>query len=139
MKCFVCNNPGCWSTKHSPKERRDAFSKFSSKPYFQNRPATIAKYQAFLAEREGVEGMTEYDHDEVDQLLIDLEKGENNDNFSIYEFNHHNEYFFTDFGPVNPHELVNYLAKISAVHIITGKEIFKNYESKNPLSFSSCK
>lgn len=67
----MCNKPECWSTNHSLKERRNAYSNFFNKPYFQNLLSTTAKYQSFLAECGGVEEMTEYNHDDIDQLLFE--------------------------------------------------------------------
>ncbi|KAI1002808.1 hypothetical protein K3495_g5394 [Podosphaera aphanis] len=51
-KCYICDKSGCWSTSHSLAERKAAFSRFSERPYFKRRPATVAKYQSFLAELE---------------------------------------------------------------------------------------
>jgi hypothetical protein len=28
-KCYICNQPGCWSTKHTPKKQKQAYNKFN--------------------------------------------------------------------------------------------------------------
>jgi hypothetical protein len=45
----ICNQPGCWSTKHTPEERKQAYDKFSQHTTrIHQTPPTAAYYQNFL-------------------------------------------------------------------------------------------
>lgn len=127
-KCFICGKPGCWSTHHSLEERKAGFSRFQQQSYFQGEPVTPEYYQAFLAEWEGVEGFTHIEN-EVDQFL---ESWEN----EFDEHEHKNEQFLTEYGPVNPYQVIQHLNNQSAFHAVTRKDIFKNFKDNKSSSFS---
>ncbi|KAI0998883.1 hypothetical protein K3495_g9316 [Podosphaera aphanis] len=131
-KCYICDKSGCWSTSHSPAERRAAFSRFSERPYFKKRPAIVVKYQSFWAEWEGVRDMIEIEkQDKVDQFLIEMDNSVNNyDEVACQDKNYDNEYFLRELGPANPFELVSYLTNQSTLHLITAQDIFKVRKQK---------
>lgn len=64
----------------------------------------MAKYQSFLAEWEGVEGMVDSEEDEVNQFLLEMSDSENDFDDNNYQNNHRQfEYFLSEFGLANPH------------------------------------
>ncbi|KJZ75136.1 hypothetical protein HIM_05622 [Hirsutella minnesotensis 3608] len=63
--CFVCGKAGCWSTKHTADERKQARMHFlSSCAFVDTEPPNFA---AFLAEHEG----HEMDNDDVEEVSDD--------------------------------------------------------------------
>ncbi|KAI1002730.1 hypothetical protein K3495_g5472 [Podosphaera aphanis] len=69
-KCFVCNRKGCWSTKHTQEERRQARSQYVSHCEFTGEdPRSFATY---LAEYEG------HDLDQEDCCNDNSDEGELN-------------------------------------------------------------
>ncbi|KID81354.1 Ribonuclease H-like protein [Metarhizium guizhouense ARSEF 977] len=52
-KCYVCRQPGCWSTRHSDQERYQARTSWLQKKH--PTPPTTRRYQAFLTAYEGEE------------------------------------------------------------------------------------
>jgi hypothetical protein len=50
-KCYVCREPGCWSTKHSDQERSQARISWLQKKH--PTPPSTKRYQAFLTAYEG--------------------------------------------------------------------------------------
>ena len=93
-KCYVCEKPSCWSTRHTDDERRQAFDKF--RKYSQGMPnrqrPTVALFQSFLAEYEGVDGPYDNNDDitETEQLLAEMEIGGE-------DYDH----FFTEYGEID--------------------------------------
>ncbi|POS82147.1 hypothetical protein EPUL_006114 [Erysiphe pulchra] len=86
----------------------------------------MAKYQSFLAEWEGVEGMVDSEEDEVNQFLLEMSETENDFDNNNCQNNHRQcEYFVTEFGPANPHHLIRHLNNQSTLHAITGRDIFR--------------
>jgi len=64
-KCYVCNQPGCWSSKHNVEERKEAYNKFRQHTqYTTDQEITPQYFQNFLAQFEGIEGLE--DDDEAD-------------------------------------------------------------------------
>ncbi|OWT43021.1 polyprotein [Pochonia chlamydosporia 170] len=61
-KCYVCRQPGCWSTKHSDQERSQAQNSWLQKKH--PTPPTAKRYQAFLTAFEG-------DDNDEDTALLD--------------------------------------------------------------------
>ena len=59
-QCFICGKPGCWSTKHSEKERQDARNKF----------VKSKRYDLYVQEQEGLEEQEDADEDIA--LALDL-------------------------------------------------------------------
>jgi hypothetical protein len=51
-KCFVCQKEGCWSTKHTPKERKRSQTQYISQCHIQGTDS--GSYATFLAGFEGV-------------------------------------------------------------------------------------
>ena len=71
-KCFICHKPGCWSTKHTPEERRQNYEQFRGR----SGSSSQGYFQQFLLEFEGQDdGELEDDREEpdIDQLLTEFE------------------------------------------------------------------
>jgi hypothetical protein len=109
-KCYVCNKPNCWSTKHTVEERREAFDKFRQSTYVLGAKPNVATFQTFLTEFEGVEGLDDQ-LDETQQLFIDLEL-------------ENGEQFFTEFGEVIGTQTIACLNDQSVFHATTGIDVF---------------
>ncbi|HEY2455482.1 MAG TPA: hypothetical protein VGI71_23255 [Scandinavium sp.] len=114
-KCYVCNEPNCWSTRHTIEERRKAFDKFRQSTYMLGTESTVAAFQSFLTEFEGVEGLDDQ-LDETQQLLMDLEL-ENEDQFFT-------EQYHTEFGDITGTQTVAFLNDQSVFHAVTGIDMF---------------
>jgi DNA repair exonuclease SbcCD ATPase subunit len=70
-KCYVCNQPGCWSNKHTLDERKEAYSRFRQQAqYTTDQEVTPQYYQTFLGQYEGIEGLD--DDDEATQMLTNM-------------------------------------------------------------------
>ncbi|RKF53972.1 hypothetical protein GcM3_213031, partial [Golovinomyces cichoracearum] len=67
-KCFMCGEPGRWSSHYLLEEKKAAFSRLQRQTYFQGEAVTLNYYQAFPAEWEGVEGFTAIN--EVENIFI---------------------------------------------------------------------
>jgi hypothetical protein len=87
-KCYVCGQTGCWSSKH-PIERQQAYNKFRQyAQYTTDHEITPQFYQSFLAQFEGVEGISDNDSTgDVEQCLMEMEIDTEN--------------YLTDLGEVN--------------------------------------
>lgn len=57
QRCYVCQKPGCWSTKHSDQERAQSRERWNKKDH--PIPPSTRKYQAFLAAYEGEEYLSD--------------------------------------------------------------------------------
>jgi hypothetical protein len=58
QKCYVCDQPGCWSTKHTTEERQKAYEKFRQQAsYTTEQDVTTQFYGSFLVQYEGLEGI----------------------------------------------------------------------------------
>jgi hypothetical protein len=116
--CYICRQPGCWSTNHPDEERQQAFSRFKSASHWQNRlsDATPTRFQAFLAEWEGVKGITDSEMNQVDQLLAELEIAEEEEA----------ETYLTEFGYIDPQRAISVLNDQAILHAITKHKIGDN-------------
>ncbi|KAK1914262.1 hypothetical protein P3342_007508 [Pyrenophora teres f. teres] len=65
-KCYVCNKPGCWSTRHSREERKEAQQRYRT--YVQTHNVNI-DYEAFLAQFEGIDIDDDDDDGDTDEEL----------------------------------------------------------------------
>ncbi len=86
-KCYVCGKIGCWSTKHPIDTRKKAYDKFNQSATRKHLEPSVAYYQSFLSEFEGIEGLTDDVDDEMnetEQLLMDIELGDNKYDFDTY-------------------------------------------------------
>jgi hypothetical protein len=121
-KCYVCEQPGCWSTKHSVEERQQAYNKF--RQYAQHtvdHEITPQFYQSFLAQFEGVEGI--FDNDsigDVEQCLMEMEIDTEN--------------YLTELGEVNGVQTVAILNDQSTLHAIVRKDLFNELADSNETS-----
>lgn len=119
-KCFVCGQPGCWSTKHTPEERQQAYDKFRRNSQY----TSVAYYQSFLSQWEGVEGLTENDEQgEIQQLLAEMDHNEEYYGFDMY---------LTELGEVDGPETVGILRNYSVFHSLTKVDVFNG-----PIEFST--
>lgn len=90
----------------------------------------MAKYQSFLAEWEEVEGMVDSEEDDVNQFLLGMSENENDFDENTYRNNHHQcEYFLTEFGSANLHQLIRHLNNQSTLQAITGRDIFRFHDN----------
>jgi len=107
-KCYVCEKPNCWSTRHSLDERKEAYNKFrQSARNVGNREATAAYFQSFLVQYEGVEDL-EGEVNEAEQLLMDME---------IEDYSP--DQYFTEYGEVDGTQIVAVLNDQSTLHSIS--------------------
>ncbi|POS82943.1 hypothetical protein EPUL_006241, partial [Erysiphe pulchra] len=73
-RCFVCQKEGCWSTRHSPKDRLEARERFAKK-------ITGAKvFDSYLLEYEGPEDINEEEiqcheniENDIESLILDID------------------------------------------------------------------
>jgi transposase InsO family protein len=63
-KCYVCGKPGCWSTTHTPEERRKAYDRFRNNPRTPDKGQRA--YTQYLAWYEGVQSI----EDAEDKALV---------------------------------------------------------------------
>jgi hypothetical protein len=114
-KCYVCEKPNCWSTRHTPEERQQAYAKFQQ--YAQGEASPVY-FNTFLAEFEGVEGLQEQNElTETEQLLADMNIKECDDNDPPYQY-------LTEFGEVDGTEAVILLNNQSMLHAVTKIDVF---------------
>ena len=125
-KCYICGKPGCWSTKHTLDERKQAYNKFNQ--YTQH--PTVAYYQSFLSQFEGVEGLTDDGLSETEQLLTDMEI-EDYDNPADYP-----DQYLTELGEVDGIQTVAILNDQSTFHFITKSDIFNEPKESSVFSFN---
>ncbi|CAE7020344.1 hypothetical protein PTTW11_03048 [Pyrenophora teres f. teres] len=65
-KCYVYNKPGCWSTRHSREDRKEAQQRYRT--YVQTHNVNI-DYEAFLAQFEGINIDDNDDDGDTDEEL----------------------------------------------------------------------
>ena len=122
-KCYVCGQLGCWSSKHSVEERQQAYSKF--RQYAQHTvdyEITPQFYQSFLAQFEGVEGISDNDSlGDVEQCLMEMEIEPEN--------------YLTELGEINGIRTVAILNDQSTLHAIIRKDLFN--EPADPIKTSA--
>jgi hypothetical protein len=116
-KCYICKKPGCWSTKHTPDERRQAYDLFKQKSQYPN--TSQAYYQSFLAHYEGLEDLIDdkVDNavDEDEQLIAEWENSEKWLELDTYT---------TELGEIDGRETVQILANQAAFHAVTKTDVF---------------
>ncbi|KAJ5562559.1 hypothetical protein N7461_001320 [Penicillium sp. DV-2018c] len=64
-RCYICGKPKCWSTQHTPEERRKAYDRYKNARGITDK--SKAGYTSFLTWCEGVEGLDS--DDEEDKLV----------------------------------------------------------------------
>jgi hypothetical protein len=129
-KCYVCGKPGCWSTKHTLDERKQAYNKFSQYATCIHQEPTTAYYQSFLTQWEGIEDLTEdNEQGQVEQLLAEMEIG--NEEFCDFDN------YVTEFGEVNRPETIAILNNQSVFHSVTKTDIFKLPAKSSTFTFDN--
>jgi hypothetical protein len=111
-KCFIYGKTGCWSTKHTPEERRNSHQRFRS--YFQTHNDVNDDYASFLARFEGVN----ISDDDADREFCNPDD-ESIDAFYAFEREFHNQ-FLTTCGPINGQITTTMLNNAAAMHGFTG-------------------
>jgi hypothetical protein len=123
-KCYVCEKPNCWSTRHSLNDRKEAYNKFQqSARNVGKREVTMTYFQNFLVQYEGVEDL-EDEVNETEQLLMDME-------IEDYSPNQ----YFTEYGEVDGTQIVAVLNDQSTLHSITKSDIFNEPKESSTFSF----
>ena len=131
-KCYVCQKEGCWSTSHLSEERKTAFARFKAKTYDPN--ASKAKYNSFLAEVEGVSGLSSDDDgfgDSYGQYMGEEEEvGADDSDTQSPDGDEYSqsEMFLTDFGDAKGEDVIAILADQSAKHAFTSTDVFSHRE-----------
>ncbi|KDN61365.1 putative conserved hypothetical protein [Colletotrichum sublineola] len=116
-KCFVCHKTGCWSTKHTLDERRNAYQRFKSNHHMKD-PSPSA-YATFLVDFEGNKPLDATDDDndlrqyfEASVPFEDAEDEQPGDTF------HTSATFFNN-APISGKSLTSQLADQAVFHHIT--------------------
>ncbi len=123
-KCYVCNKPGCWSTRHTLQERKDAFARFRDTAMRAGTRHDTAYLQSFLTDIEGHEPLIEDDEEEVVDQLHDMEIEE------------HDEQYITEFGSIEGASLVAALNDQTTIHCLTKTNTF-DQQAQIPLPLHS--
>jgi hypothetical protein len=109
-KCYVCQKPGCWSTRHSAQERRDAAARWQATATRTGRDSSQKAFQNFLVQVEGMECWPEEEVDELEALMVEIEMEEEGEGL---------EMMMTEYGEVNGVDAVALLADYSTRHAAT--------------------
>jgi hypothetical protein len=119
---YVCDKLGCWSTRHQPDERKNAFQRFQATAHDTS---ASRDYGSFLAEFEGVDTGVDDDMDENDDAwdaLIDA----SDTFFTDHDVPHQ---FLTTCGPIDGKLTTTILNNIATAHGVTGSD---PYETQAP-------
>ena len=127
-KCYVCEKPNCWSTRHTDDERRQAYTKF--RQYAQkvsNKEPTVAYFQSFLAQFEGVDALPKDDNDlnEAEQLLVQMEVEDEEA-----------DQFFTEYGQIDGLQTISVLSDQSVFHAVTKIDVFNEPTENSVFTFN---
>ncbi|EPQ65402.1 hypothetical protein BGT96224_Ac30377 [Blumeria graminis f. sp. tritici 96224] len=106
-----------------------------SQAYFQGQSASPAYYHAFLADWEGIEGITSNQANEMDQFLSEWEKEGNIE--PLQGADSHFEHFITEFGPIDPHETMLHLNNPSVMHAVWKKRYLQNSKAREIIDRSN--
>jgi len=72
-KCYICEKPNCWSTRHPLDRQKEAYNKFyQSAQYIGNQEVITAYFQSFLVQYKGEEDFKS-EVNKAKQLLMDME------------------------------------------------------------------
>ena len=119
-KCYVCKNPGCFSTKHTPDERKRAYVDYrrQQQASYVADDITQEEYGTFLISYEGLEGLEGLDDFELTEqfMTLKIEK-------SPFE---QGEHFLTEWGEINGPQAVSILNDHSAYHVFTKCDPFEH-------------
>lgn len=112
-KCWVCKKEGCWSTKHTPEERKKCYDDFKSTARYPNN--SRESYHIFLIHYEGLE------LDEADQRAEEIKQ-------HFLEYDSGNEAFLTTWNTeavrVDGEEILETLRNQATAHIVTRIDAF---------------
>ena len=131
-KCYVCKRPGCWSTKHTPEERQEAFERFSQHARYKGRRATEQFYQTFLNEVEGQENQENpinndlsddqkeiFDQLATEPLMFTIPREETANCTESFIFS-------TEYANINGKEVVSVLQDRSTYHAFTSHDPYED-------------
>ena len=112
-KCYICDKDGCWSTKHTLQERKEAYAKFKQNARKSGAPQDISYFQSFLTNYEGHEDLESHE---------DVEEEEPAD-FARLQIEESDQ-FFTSFGSIDGVSVVSALNDQSVHHAVTKVDVF---------------
>ncbi|KAF7926616.1 hypothetical protein EAE99_005811 [Botrytis elliptica] len=120
QKCFVCKQPGCWSTNHTKEERKTKFNQ-----YMMEQEMDEEIFEQYLLRYEGA-SESQYEKDEI------LEEDDNfgypqteSSNNQMIQFETH----FTEIGSVNGAYVAELLGRQSLMHTYLQNDQFnQSYE-----------
>ena len=116
-KCYVCKRPGCWSTKHTIKERQRAYDSFRQHAsYTTEEEVTPEYYGSFLAQVEGVKGV---------KALKGLQGSDPIGQFVSGAINNNTKAFVTEIGKINGPHTVSVLNDQAIHYAFIADDIFK--------------
>jgi hypothetical protein len=124
--CFVCKKPGCWSTKHTPEERRkttDAFKATLARFGKRNDDTSVRQY---ITDWEGMPDEEAEITKEMEVFVLDLDgddEGEEEVTGTTY---------LTSFGNINGDEAVELLCNASTFHALTKSSMVDEAHAMNP-------
>ncbi|EFQ93714.1 hypothetical protein PTT_08811, partial [Pyrenophora teres f. teres 0-1] len=112
-KCYVCNKPGCWSTRHSREERKEAQQRYRT--HVQTHNVNI-DYEAFLAQFEGIDIDNDDDDGDTDEEL--------NAFFNNDQLDTKHQFLTATYGTVDGETMVRNLNNTAALHAITKIDLY---------------
>ena len=124
-KCYICNEPACWSTKHSKEERQKAYDGYRQRQ--GNRKANEPTYRSFLAKIEGIEVLPEDEETDTEQYHAEGSKLEIKSEDET--FMTQSECFFTNYGEVDGAQLISILNDQTTYHAFTRDNKFVTEKS----------
>ncbi|KAI1002363.1 hypothetical protein K3495_g5835 [Podosphaera aphanis] len=128
--CFVCSKPDCWSTRHTPEERRKSMTEFRNRNHrLTGRKYTAPEIRQFLVDFEG-EDPTASISDELENFHVtqDDDSEDSEDFFRAINFfsesqnlasiDSSSEIFTTMQGDINGHTAIRSLKDKSTMHLL---------------------
>ncbi|EKD14167.1 polyprotein [Drepanopeziza brunnea f. sp. 'multigermtubi' MB_m1] len=111
-RCFVCKKPSCWSTNHTPDERKASVAKFQASK--DAKKVTRSKFSQYVA---SIEGLPPVSTEEFDQFIAGLpnEPPESGSHANI------SKGFVTTHGTFDADEVYKQLKIQTAFHALTSQ------------------
>ena len=121
QKCFVCKQPGCWSTNHSDEERKQAYGRYKDQLLMDWEVISKEDLQSFLTDYEGTPDDQEIGDQTPEQWTVSLDVAGSSDEDPNLEHSH----FLTELGQVDGLKTVSLLQDQTVEHIITRSDMFQ--------------
>ena len=126
QKCFVCKQPGCWSTSHSDEERKQAYGRYKDQLLMDWEVISKEDLQSFLTDYEGTPDDQETGDQAPGQWTVSLDVAGSSDEDPNLEHSH----FLTELGQVDGLKTVSVLQDQTVAHIVTRNDMFQHpYET----------